>query len=133
MRGWPSVPPRTATSPNRRDPLDPQFAFGAPPVNTLRHLWPEPLIEPESDAVQFLRRERRGKRHHSRPDLRQAVAERSAASWRRNGPQARAVRAMLKWTVSDVAKMAGVAPNTVLRIEADDAVRPASMKVLQQV
>ena len=47
------------------------------------------------------------------------------------GSQARASRATLRWTVADVAVKAGVAPNTVTRVEADKSVNTATLKAMQ--
>lgn len=48
-----------------------------------------------------------------------------------NGTQARAARAVLRWTVQDIAKTADVAPNTVTRVEADKSVNTATLKAMQ--
>ncbi len=47
------------------------------------------------------------------------------------GSQARAARAMLRWTVADVAEKAGVAPNTVTRVEGEHSVNTATLKAMQ--
>ena len=38
---------------------------------------------------------------------------------------------MLKWTVAEVAERAGVAPNTITRVEADKSVNTATLKTMQ--
>ena len=45
--------------------------------------------------------------------------------------QLRAARAMLKWTVAEVAERAGVAPNTITRVEADKSVNTATLRTMQ--
>ena len=47
------------------------------------------------------------------------------------GSQARGARAVLKWTVADVAQKAGVAPNTVTRVEADKSVNTTTLRAMQ--
>ncbi len=47
------------------------------------------------------------------------------------GTQARAARAMLKWTVAEVAERAGVAPNTITRVEGDKSVNTATLKTMK--
>jgi transcriptional regulator with XRE-family HTH domain len=48
-----------------------------------------------------------------------------------SGAQARAARAILRWTVADVAQRSDVAPNTVTRVEADKSVNTTTLKALQ--
>ena len=38
---------------------------------------------------------------------------------------------MLKLTVAEVARMAGVAPNTIVRVEADKSVNSATLQVIR--
>jgi hypothetical protein len=60
----------------RSSPLRP------PPLRALRHLRPEPFIEPETDAVQLLGRERRRGGLHRGAGLAQPVPEGRNASGR---------------------------------------------------
>jgi transcriptional regulator with XRE-family HTH domain len=48
------------------------------------------------------------------------------------GSQVRAARAILRLTVTQLAETAQVAPNTVVRIEADKGVNMASMRAIQR-
>ncbi len=47
------------------------------------------------------------------------------------GAQARAARALLRWTVADAAKRADVSPNTVTRVEAEKSVNTATLSVMR--
>jgi transcriptional regulator with XRE-family HTH domain len=46
--------------------------------------------------------------------------------------QARGARAMLRWTVAELSQRAEVAPNTVIRFEADRGVQTASVAAIQR-
>lgn len=50
-----------------------------------------------------------------------------------SGEQVRAARALLRWTVAELAEKAGVAPNTVVRVEAEKSVNTATLQSLQKV
>ncbi len=49
------------------------------------------------------------------------------------GAQARAARAMLRLTVAAVAQSADVAPNTVVRVEADKSVNTGTLNAIRTV
>ena len=46
-------------------------------------------------------------------------------------PQVRGARAMLKLTVAEGARMAGLAPNTIVRVESDKSVNTATLQVIR--
>lgn len=48
------------------------------------------------------------------------------------GAQARAARGLLRWKVEELAKAADVAPNTVVRFEADKGVNMATLAAIQR-
>ncbi len=49
------------------------------------------------------------------------------------GTQARGARAMLRMTVVTVAQAAGIAPNTIVRVEADRSVNTGTLDAIQAV
>lgn len=49
------------------------------------------------------------------------------------GTQARGARAMLRLTVAAVAQAAGIAPNTIIRVEADKSVNTGTLDAIQTV
>ena len=47
------------------------------------------------------------------------------------GGQVRAARALVRWTVAELAERAAIAPNTVVRVEAEKSVNTATLAALR--
>lgn len=61
------------------------------------------------------------------------VRRTSAESVIITGVQVRAARALLNWSIDELALQAGLSPNTIKRVEADDGRRPSSHQTITKI